>query len=104
MKEIKSIAEYNEAISGKSVIMFTAGWCPDCVVIKPALPEIVKNFPDYDFYSINRDDFMDLCIELNIFGIPSFLGYQNGKETGRLVNKARKTQEEVENFIKGLPS
>ena len=37
--------------------------------------------------------------ELNDFGIPSFIVSENGREVDRLVNKARKTKEEVENFI-----
>ncbi|MHA7984159.1 thioredoxin family protein, partial [Leuconostoc mesenteroides] len=35
----------------------------------------------------------------NIFGIPSFVIFRDGQEIGRLVNKDRKTKEEVENFI-----
>nr|MCR4912154.1 thioredoxin [Lactobacillus sp.] len=35
-------------------------------------------------------------------GIPSFVVYQDGKEIGRLVNKDRKTKEEVENFLNSL--
>ncbi|MCL1950612.1 MAG: thioredoxin family protein [Turicibacter sp.] len=102
MKEIKSVKEFEEAKGKKSVMMFTAGWCPDCVAVKPVLPDIVSNFPDYEFYSVNRDEFIDLCQDLNIFGIPSFVAYENNLELGRLVNKDRKTQEEIETFIKGL--
>ncbi len=32
-------------------------------------------------------------------GIPSFVVIQDGKEVARLVNKKRKTKEEVENFL-----
>ena len=35
-------------------------------------------------------------------GIPSFVVYQDGKEIGRLVNKDRKTKDEVENFLRSL--
>lgn len=35
-------------------------------------------------------------------GIPSFVAFENGKETGRFVNKDRKTQAEIESFIKNL--
>jgi hypothetical protein len=52
--------------------------------------------------SISCDDFIDLCAELSIFGIPSFVGYSNGEETGRFVSKDRKTKEEIEEFINGL--
>ena len=45
---------------------------------------------------------MDLCIELDIFGIPSFVAFKNGKEVGRYVNKERKTREQIEGFIESL--
>jgi hypothetical protein len=35
-------------------------------------------------------------------GIPSFVVYQDGKEIGRLVNKDRKTKDEVEKFLRSL--
>ncbi len=35
----------------------------------------------------------------NIFGIPSFVVTQKGQELGRLVNKARKTKEEINAFL-----
>ena len=45
--------------------------------------------------SVNRDDYMALAQTWNIFGIPSFVVTQKGQELGRLVNKARKTKEEI---------
>ncbi|USS85233.1 thioredoxin family protein [Fructilactobacillus myrtifloralis] len=89
---------------GKYILFFTAGWCPDCNFIKPAMPAIESEFPEYTFIKVDRDDNIDLCKELDVFGIPSFIAYDHGKETGRLVNKARKTQTEVEDFIKSLPT
>ncbi|MGB3102380.1 MAG: thioredoxin family protein, partial [Psychrobacillus psychrotolerans] len=44
----------------------------------------------------------DLCIELDIFGIPSFLAYENGEEKGRFVSKDRKTREEIESFLQSI--
>lgn len=103
MQEINSIEQFETLINQeKSIVMFTANWCPDCMVIKPFLPEIEEKFNEYKFYSVNRDVLMDLCVELNIFGIPSFIAFKEGKEIGRLVNKERKTKEEIELFIKEL--
>lgn len=87
---------------GKFVLFFTAGWCPDCQFIKPAMPEIEKDFADYKFYSVDRDENIDLAAELNIFGIPSFVVYQDGQEIGRLVNKDRKSKQQVEDFLRNL--
>jgi len=37
--------------------------------------------------------------DLDIFGIPSFIAYENGIEIGRFVSKLRKTKNEIESFL-----
>lgn len=88
--------------SGRQVLFFTADWCGDCQFIYPALPAIEANFPAYRFIRVDRDDFMPLAQEWGIFGIPSLVVVENGREIGRLVNKNRKTQAEIETFLAGL--
>lgn len=88
--------------NGKVILFFTADWCPDCRFIKPAMPEIEQDFSDYTFYEVDRDENIDLAAELNVFGIPSFIVYDNGKEIGRFVNKDRKTKQQVEDFLNNL--
>lgn len=87
---------------GKVVLFFTADWCPDCRFIKPAMPEIERDFDDYTFYAVDRDENIDLAAVLNVFGIPSFVVYDHGQEIGRLVNKDRKSKEQVEDFLRNL--
>ncbi|MCR1878206.1 thioredoxin family protein [Limosilactobacillus reuteri] len=88
--------------NGKVVLFFTADWCPDCRFIKPVMPEIEQDFSDYTFYEVDRDENIDLAAESNVFGIPSFIVYDNGKEIGRFVNKDRKTKQQVEDFLNNL--
>ncbi|MEH7226394.1 thioredoxin family protein [Bacillus sp. JJ1566] len=103
MKKLEHIDQYQEIIqNGKNILMFSADWCPDCRFIDPFLPEIESTFSDYTFYYVDRDEFIDLCATLNVFGIPSFVAYEDGKETGRFVSKDRKTKEEIEQFINEL--
>ena len=103
MKKLESIEQYKEVIlDGKTVFMFSADWCPDCRIIEPVLPEIFAAHADFSFYYVDRDEFIDLCGELDVFGIPSFVAFENGKETGRFVSKDRKTKEEIESFLNGL--
>lgn len=100
MKSIHDTVAFNREIqSGKTVAFFTADWCGDCRFIHPVIPEIEADFPELQFIQINRDEMMDLCAELGIMGIPSFVVYQDGNEVGRLVNKKRKTKEEIEAFL-----
>ncbi|WNS74636.1 thioredoxin family protein [Bacillus sp. DTU_2020_1000418_1_SI_GHA_SEK_038] len=103
MKKLESMEQFEQLRdNGKHIFMFSADWCPDCRVIEPILPEVEAKYQDYTFIYVDRDDFIDLCGQLDIFGIPSFIGYKDGKELGRFVSKDRKTQEEIENFIEKL--
>lgn len=100
MKKLVDVNEFNEVKqSNYSVVMFSADWCPDCVVIEPVLPEVEAKFSPYTFYYADRDQFIDLCSDLGIFGIPSFVVFHQGKEINRFVSKERKTKEEIEQFL-----
>ncbi|WP_173434385.1 thioredoxin family protein [Sharpea azabuensis] len=100
--ELLSVEDYKKAIENKSIIVFSTSWCPDCHFMKTYIGEIVDEYPKYKFYYIDRDKLLDLCIELEILGIPSFVAYDHGQETGKFVSKLRKTKAEVESFIDGL--
>ena len=89
-------------LKGQVVLMFTADWCPDCQFIKPAMPKVEKDFADFKFYAVDRDENLDLATELNVMGIPSFIAYRDGQEIGRFVNKDRKTKQQVEDFLSNL--
>ncbi|MFJ8262487.1 thioredoxin family protein [Rummeliibacillus sp. NPDC094406] len=100
MENLQSVEQYNALKEqGKHVFLFTAGWCPDCHFIEPFMPEVEEKYSEYTFISVDRDQFIDLCGELDVYGIPSFVAYNNGEETGRFISKDRKTQEEIETFL-----
>lgn len=86
----------------KTVFLFTADWCGDCQYLYPLLAAIEAENTDYSFRQVDRDDFMDLAQKWDIFGIPSFVVFENGQEIGRFVDKNRKTKEEISAFLKGL--
>ncbi|KHD40294.1 thioredoxin family protein [Streptococcus uberis] len=104
MIEPKSYEELAQIIEKpeKIVLFFTADWCPDCQFIYPVMPEIEAENTDFTFVRVNRDNFMEVAQEWNIFGIPSFVVLENGKEIGRLVNKLRKTKAEINDFLARL--
>lgn len=91
-----------EIANKKVMLFFTADWCPDCRFIKPAMPEIEAKYTDFEFITVDRDENIDLCAELDVYGIPSFIAFDNGEELGRFVNKDRKTKDQVESFIDEL--
>ncbi|TLS39073.1 thioredoxin family protein [Pseudalkalibacillus caeni] len=104
MRKFDSKEEYQKKIQeGVSVLLFSADWCPDCRVIEPFLPELEEKFDSYDFYYVDRDEMIDYCQELDIFGIPSFVVFQDGEEVDRFVGKQRKSRQEIESFLENLP-
>ncbi|WP_445489410.1 thioredoxin family protein [Niallia sp. 03133] len=104
MQALQSQEQIKELQSSKQkhIFLFSATWCGDCRFIEPFMPEIEQKYSDFTFIYIDRDKFIDTCIELDVFGIPSFIAYENGKEIGRFVSKDRKTQQEIEKFIDSL--
>lgn len=103
MKNLESVEQFNDLKQSSSVVfLFTADWCPDCHFIDPFMPEIEQTFSNLTFISVNRDQFIDICAENEIYGIPSFLAYRDGLEAGRFVSKDRKTKQEIEEFLKGI--
>lgn len=103
MKKLESMEQFEQFKNdGKYIFMFSADWCPDCRVIEPFLPEIQEQYKEYTFIYVDRDDFIDLCGQLDVYGIPSFIAFEKGEELGRFVSKDRKTKEEIEQFIEGL--
>lgn len=99
---IHTIEEYNQAIQNRCIILVTASWCPDCVFIKPFIDDVAITHPTFKYFKIDRDELLDLCKDIDVMGIPSFVAYDKGQEIGRFVSKLRKTRAEIENFIESL--
>ncbi len=99
---LHTVEEYKKAIEERCIILVTATWCPDCIFIKPFIGEVAKARPSFKYYQIDRDELLDLCKEMDVMGIPSFVAYDQGVEIGRFVSKFRKTRHEIEEFIDGL--
>ncbi|TXC90249.1 thioredoxin family protein [Metabacillus litoralis] len=100
MKKLQSIEEYKNVIQEKNtILMFSADWCPDCRIIEPILPELEQENTEFTFYYVDRDEYIELCQELDVYGIPSFVAFNQGKEAGRFVNKDRKKKKQIQEFI-----
>jgi thioredoxin-like negative regulator of GroEL len=102
MREIKTEAEFEQAITGAKpvIVKFFTDWCPDCHRIDPFMPDVEKAYADrLDMVAINRDTLPDLSQKLDVFGIPSFIAFHEGKELVRFVSKLGKSREEIEHFL-----
>ncbi|MHA6483095.1 thioredoxin family protein [Paenibacillus sp. strain BS8-2] len=102
MQKLTTEAEFREAVGrdGLTVAVFKTTWCKDCHFINPFMPELIEVYAGRaEFVEIDRDDMPDLCSELNILGIPSFIAFHSGQELIRFVSKLRKSREEIELFV-----
>ncbi len=103
MQNLTSVEQFEQLKQDQKVVFkFTADWCPDCHFIDPFMEEVENKFSNFTFVSVNRDEFINLCGELDVFGIPSFIVFENGVEKGRFVSKDRKTKEEIESFLQTM--
>jgi thiol-disulfide isomerase/thioredoxin len=101
MTEIKTLKQFYDVVEqgDKMVIYWYTKWCPDCFVTKPHLPRLEQEFHSYKWYTMDRDVDIHLAKHLEIFGIPSFLVFNNGEEIGRYVDKKRKTYDQIKQFL-----
>ncbi len=101
MNKIKNMEEFYKITEQNKLVIFywSTKWCPDCFVSKRFMPQLEKDFGSIEFYSIDKNANLDLAKHLNIYGVPSFLIYENNTEISRLVNKQRKTYNEVKEYI-----
>lgn len=102
MKNLENEQQFEELKQQQTVFLFTAGWCPDCKVIEPDLPQLEEKYTNYQFISVDRDQFMDICIDHGIMGIPSFLVYKNGEQLGSYIGKERKSIAQIDGFLASL--
>jgi len=102
MQKINNEQEFRELIAADrlAVAVFKTTWCKDCHFMEPFIGDVEAAYADrLTMVEIDRDDLPDLCGELNILGIPSFIAFRKGQELVRFVSKLRKTREEIEQFL-----
>jgi len=68
-----------------------APWCGPCVVIAPIVEELAKEYAGKVFFGkLNVDENPRTAGRFQIFGIPTLLIIENGKEVDRIVGLAPK--------------
>ncbi|KAL7533434.1 hypothetical protein ACHAXR_009484 [Thalassiosira sp. AJA248-18] len=86
-------------INSKSVMYFTATWCPPCKMIAPVYDELSKKYPDVAFGKIDVDDNQDSAMEFQISAVPTFV-FSKGEEAVNKFSGADKGQ--LENLVQEL--
>mmetsp|Transcript_14702 Transcript_14702/g.20996 ORF Transcript_14702/g.20996 Transcript_14702/m.20996 type:complete len:140 (+) Transcript_14702:105-524(+) len=66
--------------NNKSILYFTASWCPPCKVISPVYEELSKkNKGTVAFGKVDVDVNNDSAAEFNISSVPTFIFFQGDK-------------------------
>lgn len=103
MRDIETVEAFDQAIAGPDLVIaeFYADWCPDCQRIKPFMPEVANAFSDkLTVIRVDRETLPELFARYDVFGIPSFIAFRNGRELIRFVSRDPKTREEIEHFFR----
>ncbi len=74
-----------EALTGCSVVDFSAIWCGPCKMLGPVLEEISEEMTDVKFFKVDVDDDGDLAAEYGVTNIPAILVLKDGEKKDMLV-------------------
>ena len=67
------------------VVDFWATWCGPCMMTKPILDKLGKEYAsDVEFLPINADESREVLGEYRVLGIPTVIAIKNGKEVARV--------------------
>ncbi len=76
----QKISESNKPV----IIDFWATWCGPCMMTKPILEKLGKEYAEkVEFMPINADDSREVLEQFHVLGIPTVITLRDGKEVGR---------------------
>lgn len=65
------------------IVDFWAEWCGPCKMMAPVFDKLAAERPDIRFARCNVDACYPIAEHFGVSAIPTFLLFENGKETGR---------------------
>lgn len=85
--DLALIEKIREALPHARVVTVSAYWCGDCVWNVPKMARIAEHLPGWEFEIYTRED--ERVQALDVFAIPTFVVYRDGKEVGRIIENPR---------------
>lgn len=86
MKKLKDKDQIEDLIKNNrmSIVYFTGNSCLACEVIKVKIEEIIKKYPQIEAGEINGEENSSLAIEYDVYSMPIFFLFIEGKESLRI--------------------
>ena len=84
---------FDEALNGNPLILvdFYADWCGPCRMMAPIVEEIAKELEGKVVVAkLNVDDNPDIAARFQIFSIPTFILFKNGKIEEKIIGAVGK--------------
>jgi thioredoxin reductase (NADPH) len=84
MKEIRTADFEQEVLNAKNVVLdFYSTECPPCEALAPKFESLAEFYgDDVKFLKVFRQENRDLAEQLGVYGSPTLLFFENGKEVG----------------------
>jgi len=81
MLKINASQFQNEVLNQKGLVLvdFYADWCGPCKMTGPIIEELANEVKEVKFIKINVDENPELASQYNVFSIPTFLIFKEGK-------------------------
>lgn len=79
---------FDEIVSGSKPVLvdFWATWCGPCQFMLPIFDKLAKKYGDkVSFGRLNVDDNQGLAMRFDVYAIPTFIIFMNGKAIDRAV-------------------
>jgi thioredoxin-like negative regulator of GroEL len=102
MNVIESTDQFKRVTNSARTVMikFETTWCPDCKRLNMYLDDIIKGF-NFEWFSVDRDQFPELGSKYQVLGIPSLLAFKNGKNIAHL-RADDQSPEQISDFLKAI--
>lgn len=89
-------------LCGKQILVFSTEWCPDCIMLKMYIDQVVEENPSWEFIYIDSDFEPEMAKKYGVLGIPSFVALIDGETESSLISKDAKPKEVINDWINSI--
>lgn len=90
-EELDELTEENEHL----LVDFFADWCGPCQMMEPTIEELVEE-NDLVVAEVDVDSNQKIAAEFNVRSVPTYIFYEDGKQSEKLVGHQEKETMEAE--------